>query len=122
MTSAFNISQHLYVSKNHVRELVASGLPLVIDASGEDGKVSLASGDNQTINEQYGLYEDMLDKIINVIGGNSDGEVILSICIRAYDYIPEINFSGRLLARVTQLRASIDVDLINMIEEPQDSG
>lgn len=115
MTSAFKISQHLYVSKTHASRLMASDPSFEMEDSGGDAKITLATAADQTINEQYRMYEGLFNQIIEAVGKNGDAEVVLSVCVRAYEYVPEINFPKELLAGIARLGASIDVDLIDMI-------
>jgi hypothetical protein len=116
MTSAFKISQVLYIDKTRVSELLANESSLAIEIAGNDAKIMLAASEDQTINDQYKLYVNLLDRLLKLVNRDGNGEIVLSVCIRAYDYVPEINFSNELLAKIAQIGASIDVDLINMIE------
>jgi hypothetical protein len=87
-----------------------------MEAVGDDISIKLAAGDDQTIGDQYKGYESVFNELVDLFSNTGECEGVLSICIRAYDYIPEINFPSELVSRIAQLGASIDVDVINMIE------
>ncbi len=116
MSTPFNITQVLYVSKSYINEQSIRGIALPIKAVGEDSKIVLAAGDGQTILEQFKMYEDALDEILNLLANKGNCESSLSVCIRAYDFIPEIYFPRELLAKIAKIGASIDLDVLNMIE------
>lgn len=111
MTKDYSISQMLYVSKSSLREKV----PLQNSSFvGNDAKFALISSDNETINSQYKSYREALELILNSISIDSSTEIVLSISIRAYEYIPEIDLSSDFIVALAKIGASIDIDVINM--------
>jgi len=129
MKPEFSVTQHLYVDKLFLNGLLED-LKLIVQASGNDAKIMLVSAESRTINEQYNAYKGTLDRIVDALQGAGCNQAVLSICVRAYRYIPEIGFPGEMLKKLAQIGASIDVDIINMIESsdtveedgPKESG
>lgn len=122
MTKSFAIKQQLYVSRSEqaedaIREVQSAHVDFVSD----DIAITLANTENRTIEDQFVDYQSNLERLSESFVKNEvRGSIVLSISIRAYTYIPEISFPGALVDALSRLGASVDVDVINMVESAQE--
>jgi hypothetical protein len=113
MSKSFSITQWIYVTS----PAVPLKLQPLSPAKCADGsfKFALASGENETITQQYHVFRHTLDQIVEAYAEQKH-EVVISVEIKAYEYIPEISFPSEFLGSIARVNSSIDIDVINMIE------
>ena len=69
-----------------------------------------------TIETQFRELSVQIFQLIEIIKAYGHvGECVFSVCIRAYTYVPEINFPSDLVQVISSIGATIDVDFIDMI-------
>lgn len=118
MKQPFAIKQQLYVGRSVQAEKAIRKLQLTrVKLVSNDIAITLADDENKTIADQFTEYQSNLEYLsASFLRNGIRNSIVFSISIRAYEYIPEISLPVELISALASLGASVDVDVINMVE------
>ena len=124
MKRSFTIKQRLYVSRSEQAEKALSNLRITpVEFVSSDLIITLADSENRTIENQFVEFQSNLECLTASLSENGvHGQIVFSIAVKAYEYIPEISLPGDLIGILGRLGASLDVDVINMVEPACDQS
>lgn len=122
MSASFTISQRIYIeqagcSVDLLSKLRALQCTAVVHKDGSKDMVAILSDPAETtIEQQFRLFHDHINELVNVLKQNEySGASLLQVYVKAYKYIPEISMPGGLVHILAKVSCAIDVDVIDMI-------
>lgn len=124
MNAPFSISLRLYFD----RQLLDSQLcraygPFPYKELGGQSVFIISDMISATIEAQYAKRSIALSGLLKVIKDSDyKGKCVFSVCVRAYEYVPELNFPADMIQAIGSIKAAIDVDLIDMILTAKGDG
>lgn len=118
MEKSFTIKQRLYINRSAQAEKAVSNLQSAhVEFVSSDMIITLADSENRTIANQFFEFQSDLEQLTAFLSKNGvHGSIVFSIAVKAYEYIPEISLPEDLIGILGRLGASLDVDVINMVE------